>query len=300
MRFFRFDPEVSIPVDRVGSRFRIGPMIAEGSDVRVQMIYLGPGGLVGRHRAGFHQLVAVVAGSGWVCGANSRRRGVATGRAVFWEPGEEHEAGTDEGMTAVCIEGTFELQAVAVTQEIVVADYNPDWPQWFEEVRAHVWPAVANVALRIDHVGSTSVRGMAAKPIIDMDIVVADASEVSSVTDRLVELGYRWRGDLGVTGREAFDVQNPGGLPDHHLYLVVEDNRAHMDHWLLRDLLREDHVARRRYGELKRRNMEIADGDMDIYVSAKAALVAELLTRARHERGLSPETYWVPETSPPS
>ena len=95
-------------------------------------------------------------------------------------------------------------------------------------------------------------------------------------------------------GREAFKPVQDDGLPAHHLYLVVEGNRAHLDHVLLRDLLREDADACARYAELKRRNVDAAEGDMDVYVAAKAALVAELLTRARAERGLPPETYWEP------
>ena len=76
-------------------------------------------------------------------------------------------------MTAVCIEGDFEVRAVAVTKDIVVTDYNPDWPLWFEEVRDYVWPAVVDWAIGFDHVGSTAVPGLTAKPIVDIDIVVA-------------------------------------------------------------------------------------------------------------------------------
>lgn len=64
---------------------------------------------------------------------------------------------------------------------------------------------------------------------------------------------------------------------------------------LLRDVLRTDEDARRRYAELKRRNQQLAGGDMDVYVARKAALVAELLTKARAERGLPAETYWNPD-----
>jgi len=214
-----------------------------------------------------------------------------------WDKGEAHEAGSETGMTALCIEGDFDLWAFPVTTEIVVSDYDPEWPNWFERIRLHVWPAVEDIALRIDHVGSTSVPGLAAKPIIDMDIVVGPEDKVRPVTERLAATGYRWAGDLGVVGREAFFPTSDTGLPPHHLYLVVEDNRAHLDHWLLRDLLRDDPEARARYARLKRHNAELARGDLDFYVRAKAALVAELLTRAREQRGLSPVSYWQPDIS---
>jgi GrpB-like predicted nucleotidyltransferase (UPF0157 family) len=185
-----------------------------------------------------------------------------------------------------------------VSSEIVVAEYDPAWPRWFDALHRHVWPAVADVAVRIDHVGSTAVPGLAAKPIIDMDIVVAAEPDVRPAIDRLATIGYRWQGDLDVPGREAFrDVgdHDHDGLPAHNLYLVVEDNKAHLDHWLLRDLLRQDPDARRRYAELKRRNATVAGGDIEVYVARKASLVAELLTRARAERGLPPAIYWRPD-----
>jgi GrpB-like predicted nucleotidyltransferase (UPF0157 family) len=185
-----------------------------------------------------------------------------------------------------------------VPAAIVVADYDPAWPGWFAALRALLWPAVKEVAVRIDHVGSTSVPGMAAKPIIDMDIVVASGDLIRPVIDRLAGLGYRWQGDLGVPGREAFAAPPELGLPRHNLYLVAKDSKAHLDHWLLRDLLRADGQARARYAALKRRNAELANGDIDFYVAAKAALVAELLTRARAERGLPAARYWDP--SPPA
>ena len=182
---------------------------------------------------------------------------------------------------------------------IIVTDYNPIWPQWFAELSGRTWPEVADVALRIDHVGSTAVTGLAAKPIIDMDIVVRSSTEVPLVVASLTEAGYRWDGDLGVEGREAFSSPGEHQWPRHHLYLVVDGNRAHMDHILLRDLLRSDPVACRRYEQLKRTNAALADGDLDYYVAAKAGLVAELLTRARLERGLAPVTYWVPDLETP-
>lgn len=232
-------------------------------------------------------MLAVVHGTGWVTGGDGAARLIKTGQAAVWEVGEEHGAGTDNGMTAVCVEGSFEMHAVAVTKEIVVVEHDPQWSAWFDRTRAFVWPAIKDLALRIDHVGSTAVPGLPAKPIIDLDIVVAGASLVRPVIDAVRALGYRWVGDLGVEGRQAFEAPVPAGLPAHHLYLVVENSKPHLDHVLLRDLLRADPEARRRYGELKRANVELAKGDMDVYVAAKAGLVAELLARARAEQGWS-------------
>ena len=241
----------------------------------------------------------MVVGHGQVSGRDGEPRAVGPGDAALWDPGEEHDAASDEGLTAIRIEGEFDVWAMGVTKHIVVSDYDPAWPDWFATVHGHLWPAVEGVALRIDHVGSTAVPGLAAKPIIDMDIVVASEDDVPPVIERLATIGYRWRGDLGVPGREALKATGDHGLPPHHLYVVVENNKAHLDHWLLRDLLRTDAESRARYAALKKRNAARADGDMDLYVAAKAAFVAELLTRARAERGMPPATYWTPDVALP-
>ena len=294
MRIFRFDEEVSIPIDAFGSRFRIGPLTGWDSRVRVQIMHLPPDGLIGRHEAGTPQLVACVAGSGTVAGADGRWRDLRPGYAAVWEPGEDHETRSEAGMTLVCIEGEFDVWATAVTKDIVVADHDPAWAGWFGRLRDRIWPAVEHLAARIDHIGSTAVPGLAAKPVIDLDIVVTSEAAVRPVIEALRPLGYLWRGDLGIEGRQAFFRPDDDDLPDHHLYLVVDGSRAHQDHVLLRDLLREDADARQRYAALKRRSVAEVDGDIERYVAAKAALVAELLARARAERGLPPVTYWAP------
>jgi GrpB-like predicted nucleotidyltransferase (UPF0157 family) len=276
---------VSIPIDSFGSDFRIGPLTGPASRVRVQVLHLAAGGAIGRHPTGVQQLFAVVAGDADVSGADGKVRRLGPGYAALWVPGEEHDARSDEGCTAVCVEGSFEMLATSRTQDIVVDDYDERWPAWFAEIAAVVWPAVEDIALRVDHVGSTSVPGLAAKPIIDLDIVVRDESDVRPVIDRLRDIGYRWRGDLGVVGRQAFF--QPDSPIRHHLYLVVDGSTAHLDHVLLRDLLRADPAARAAYGALKRANAAVVDRDIELYGERKQDLIAELLARARAERGLT-------------
>jgi GrpB-like predicted nucleotidyltransferase (UPF0157 family) len=295
MKIYRFDHEVSVPVSDGGSHYRVSGLTAPGADACVQVVQMEAGGLIGRDEAAADLLFAAVAGAGWVSGREGGRRGLRPGYAAFWDSGETREAGTAGGMTLICIEGSFRVNAVAVTKDIVVSDYNSAWPGWFEEIRDYIWPAIVDVAIRVDHVGSTSVPGLAAKPIIDLDIVVPTEHDVGPATERLTDLGYRWRGDLGVPGREAFAPPSHVKLPTHHLYLVVKDNRAHMDHWLLRDLLRNDPKSRDEYSTLKRQNVELAQGDIEVYLARKAGFVAGLLQRARQERGLPAVTYWEPD-----
>ncbi|MCX4966826.1 GrpB family protein [Streptomyces sp. NBC_00654] len=132
---------------------------------------------------------------------------------------------------------------------IVIGDYDPRWPEQFEYLRQRLAPHVADLAVSIEHVGSTAVPGCAAKPIIDLDVVVAEGAVVPELISRLTGQGYRHEGDLGIPGREAF--QAPSAAPEHHLYSVVAGSKPHLDHILLRDYLRQRPDEVRRYSALK-------------------------------------------------
>ena len=160
-----------------------------------------------------------------------------------------------------------------------LVEYDDRWPQDFLTVRDRLWPAVAAVAVGIEHVGSTAVPGLAAKPVIDADVVVAEAVSVAAAVRALESLGYAHRGDLGIPGREAFSVLP--GLPEHHVYVVVRDSPPHRDHVDLRDHLRNRPDAVRRYAAEKRRLAPLLATDREAYVEGKAWLVRELLREAR-------------------
>src|SRR5688572_30017060 len=87
---------------------------------------------------------------------------------------------------------------------VQVVEYDAEWPAIFERVRAYVWPAVSGIALSVEHVGSTAVQGLSAKPVIDACIVVALREDVPACIERLAGIGYVHRGNLDVPDREAF------------------------------------------------------------------------------------------------
>jgi GrpB-like predicted nucleotidyltransferase (UPF0157 family) len=99
----------------------------------------------------------------------------------------------------------------------------------FERLRSYVWPVVSDVALAIEYVGSISVPGLAAKPIIDLDVVVPGEAEVPVAIERLATLGYVHRGNLGIEGREAF--HNPPALAVHNMYVCRAGSAALQNHW---------------------------------------------------------------------
>jgi GrpB-like predicted nucleotidyltransferase (UPF0157 family) len=174
-----------------------------------------------------------------------------------------------------------------MSEPVHVSDYDNAWPHVFEALRDHLAESLRDVALSIEHVGSTAVPGLAAKPTIDIDVVVASPRDVPPAIARLESLGYRHEGDLGVPGREAFGA--PDGVPahHHHLYVVVEGSPAHENHILLRDHLRMHTDDAAGYARLKRSLAVRYRNDRDAYTEAKSSWIDELLRRARGRRGVA-------------
>lgn len=163
-----------------------------------------------------------------------------------------------------------------------VVAYDPAWPHFFGAMRERLQDLLVGSEALIEHVGSTAVPGLAAKPIVDIDVVVPSSHDIPDAVRRLESGGYIHRGDLGIPGREAFDV--PADLPYHHLYVVAAGTKPHLDHVLLRDYLRSHPDAAERYG---RRKLEVAHlitaESRQAYMEAKASMVEELLAVARRE-----------------
>jgi GrpB-like predicted nucleotidyltransferase (UPF0157 family) len=162
-----------------------------------------------------------------------------------------------------------------------VVSYDRTWPDQFEAIRRHIASVLDGTDAAVEHVGSTSVPGLVAKPIIDIDVVVASGGDVADAIDRLSCVGYIHRGDLGIAGREAFDV--PIDAPYHHLYVVVRGSTPHLDHVLLRDYLRLHPDDADRYAARKLEVACLLARNRQAYMDAKAHIVEELLERARRE-----------------
>lgn len=164
-----------------------------------------------------------------------------------------------------------------MSSPVIVTAYDPAWPQRFAAIAAEVWPAVADMAVAIEHVGSTAVPGLAAKPVIDIDVIVPGAPEVALAIARLSGIGYEHRGDLGVPQREAF--RRPPGTAPHNLYVCPRDSPALANHLGVRDYLRAHPDVARSYGALKQQLAQRFAGDIDGYVEAKTPFLLEILQR---------------------
>jgi GrpB-like predicted nucleotidyltransferase (UPF0157 family) len=162
-------------------------------------------------------------------------------------------------------------------KKVLVVPPDPQWPIAFGEIREVLWPAVSNVVLRIEHVGSTAVPGLAAKPVIDIDLVVADEASIEILAAQLAPLGYEARGTLGVPGRWAFRQHN--ALPRHHLYACPQHSEGLQNHLTFRDFLRTHSTVAQTYGELKVRLARQFADDIDRYIDGKTSFIADVLER---------------------
>jgi GrpB-like predicted nucleotidyltransferase (UPF0157 family) len=165
-----------------------------------------------------------------------------------------------------------------VSHPVVVSEYDPEWPELFRQIAEPVRHALGKIAVAVEHVGSTSVPGLTAKPVIDVDVVVSSAEDVPAAIERLRELGYVYQGDKGIPGREAF--MWPPHAPRHHLYVVVEGSNPHVDHIRFRDYHRDHPEVAREYAQLKRALAEEHRNDRASYTEAKAEFIARVLSEA--------------------
>ena len=152
--------------------------------------------------------------------------------------------------------------------------YDPLWADQFEQLkRWYVEMLVGLPLLDVEHVGSTSVPGLAAKPIIDVDVVV-HRDEVSHAILAFEKHGHMCRGDLGITDRYAFEIANPPFATN--TYVIVEGSVALKNHLTLRRVLRESPELRQEYSVIKRQlawNLE----DPHAYSTAKSGIIQKIL-----------------------
>lgn len=160
-----------------------------------------------------------------------------------------------------------------------VVPYQSLWPRDFRSIAAQLRPVLAGIPHCIEHVGSTSVPGLAAKPIIDLDVVVPSAALVQDAIAALAAAGCVHQGDLGIAGQEAFEVLP--GLPHHHLYVVVAGTLPHRNHIDFRDFLRSHPVEAARYAALKLELAHLLGTDRPQYGARKSTMVHDLLAQAR-------------------
>jgi GrpB-like predicted nucleotidyltransferase (UPF0157 family) len=183
----------------------------------------------------------------------------------------------------------IELVGGVEQRTIQIVDYDPAWPRRFAQERDRIASALGATARRIDHIGSTAVPGLAAKPIVDLQVSVPDVDDQAAYLDRLLAAGYQLR------------VREPGHIMvrtpelNVHVHVCSAGSEWERRHLLLRDWLRRDADDRDAYGRLKRDLAEREWPDMNAYAAAKGPLIAAITQRAE---AWARSCGWTPENRP--
>lgn len=125
------------------------------------------------------------------------------------------------------------------TKQVVALPYDAKWKSDFENIKEEIENAIGELIVGVEHVGSTSVEGLSAKPCIDIDVVIKDYSVFDDVVDRLNAIGYTHAGNLGIEDREAFKYLDKPHLQTHHLYVCPQRSKELNRHIAFRDFLRK-------------------------------------------------------------
>ena len=162
------------------------------------------------------------------------------------------------------------------TKRVVVVAYDPRWKTEFEKIKSPIAEVLGNLAIAIEHVGSTSVPGLWAKPIIDLDVVIPNRDCLEQVISKLKSIGYRHEGDLGIPGREAFCYDNKPEYMQHHLYVCCQDSEELHRHLAFRNYLRSHPDAAEEYGKVKREAAQKFPEDIDSYIDFKSNAIQKI------------------------
>lgn len=165
---------------------------------------------------------------------------------------------------------------------IIVEPYNPTWAEAFEKIKSKIFPLIGDDIIAFEHVGSTSVAGMWAKPVIDIDVIIDDGM-LPVITEKLAAAGYRHKGDLGITGREAlgYGDEEKANLMKHHLYVCHKDNAELRRHLALRDFLGKSPEYREKYSSIKIAMAKKYPHDIDSYIKGKEPVIMEIYKLCR-------------------
>lgn len=167
---------------------------------------------------------------------------------------------------------------------IVIVEYDPQWQVQFSLLRELYIGLLDDKLMAVEHVGSTAVEGLCAKPVIDIDLVIEGVAELEGIIPILCGLGYEYLGVVSIPDRFVFrpvgsSVPRDGSAkvwPKHHLYACIEGSTALVNHILLRDSLREDSSLLSAYATLKKR-LALESPDMDGYVMGKTDFICGIL-----------------------
>jgi Uncharacterized conserved protein len=166
---------------------------------------------------------------------------------------------------------------------LVVLPYDPNWKNEFERIRDYLLEQIGDLVLEIKHVGSTSVPGLCAKPIIDIVAVMDSYDVFSAIVTRLENIGYLHEGNGGIKEREVFKRLIPDEFMDYHFYVCPKDSEESRRQNIFRNALLNNKDIADEYGKLKMRLVEEVNGNRVLYTDLKTDFISSVINRAIKE-----------------
>lgn len=160
--------------------------------------------------------------------------------------------------------------------KVVVLPYNKQWKDDFEQIKSEIVNVISDLIIGVEHVGSTSVEGMSAKPCIDIDVIIKDYSVFDTIVSKLEMIGYIYEGNFGIEDREAFKYLNMSHLRTHHLYVCPQESEELYRHITFRDFLRNNVDAVKKYSSVKETAARLFPNDIEKYMEYKSPCIEEL------------------------
>ena len=164
------------------------------------------------------------------------------------------------------------------TKRVVVEKWNPQWKYEYEKIVASLGKDIIYNSIKIEHVGSTSVEGLSAKPVIDLDIVIEN-DKFEIIKRLLNDKGYKHEGDLGIEGREAFSYSGKEELMTHHLYVCPHDSKELFKHITFRNFLKNNPDLAAEYSKVKEQAAVLYPDDIDKYMEFKSEIIEKIYKR---------------------
>lgn len=159
--------------------------------------------------------------------------------------------------------------------KVRVVPPDPAWRLQFEAEAARINAALAGLPATIHHIGSTSIPGIWAKPILDILLEVERVDDLDARSARLVDLGFEAKGEFGLPGRRYFRKDSAEGVRTHQIHAFARGSRDIERHLAFRDYMIAHPPAAQSYSALKRRLAETHPGDIDAYMDGKDAFIKE-------------------------
>jgi GrpB-like predicted nucleotidyltransferase (UPF0157 family) len=164
--------------------------------------------------------------------------------------------------------------------QLRLASYAPDWPLLFLAEKAQLCAVLENYILDVQHIGSTSIPGMPAKPILDIGVAVPNFDEAVVCIPLIEQLGYSYRGECGIPRRHYFVKGDPR---THHLHMLEVTSEEWKNHLLFRDYLRSNSEAAQAYANLKQQLATRFAADREAYQTGKESFIQAVLQQANEQ-----------------